>query len=114
MKTTSIDGSFRLEAVAPAYSLVSIADQDNNLLASAIVRNGDEISLKLDPAEPINSRASGNKPTEAFDAFIHDNAESIIKGMQPLSMPLLWNISSATGTAPECRAPHLGVSRGRK
>lgn len=80
MKTTSIDGSFRLEAVAPAYSLVSIADQDNNLLASAIVRNGDEISLKLDPAEPINSRASGNKPTEAFDAFIHDNAESIIKG----------------------------------
>lgn len=74
-----IDGSFRFTGVAPAYALVTVSDAvEQTPFVSAIVKNGDEISLDIDPAEPINSKARGNDPTEAYNEFVRDNAEALL------------------------------------
>ena len=75
----SIDGSFRLAGVSAAYTVVTLSDQNQTPLVTAIARNGDKLSLTIDPAEPINSKARGNKPTEAYNEFVRDNAANVIK-----------------------------------
>lgn len=75
----SIDGSFRLTGVAPSYTLVTLSDGATPLV-SLIARNGDGLSADIDYAEPVNSKARGNDPTEAFNGFIRDNAEGYVKG----------------------------------
>lgn len=79
VSVNGINGSFRLSGVAPAYTLVTVTDaMGQTPFVSAIVKNGDEISLEIDTDEPINSKARGNDPTEAFNDFVRDNAEAIL------------------------------------
>lgn len=105
VNASAINGSFRVSGVAPAYALLTIIDASTQTpYVSAIARNGDAINLEIDASEPVNCKARGNKPSEAFNAFIRDNAEPILNGREAVVNRIVSDYIVANPDGPESTA----------
>lgn len=79
-EANTLKGEFHLRGRSMSPALLTFTDADDRQLTQAIASNGDKISLTLDIAEPINSRAKGNKSTQQLNDFMADNAGPLLNG----------------------------------
>lgn len=75
----TVKGEFRYIGSSSSPAVVTLSEQGRKTLVMLIATNGDDISVKLDSSEPLNSKVSGSKASEALNEFVIDNAAVIIK-----------------------------------
>lgn len=73
--TAAREGKFEAEFSSPELTIVEILDNEYNVLARMFVKNGDEVNVTIDRANPLNSRVTGNEINERWSSLINRNAE---------------------------------------
>lgn len=73
--TPANDGRFAFSASSPSatLALISVAP-DNRRLVTAIVRNGDKLTVEADIRQPYATDVKGNAESEAISGWIKENA----------------------------------------
>lgn len=71
------DGEVTLRGSAPDLTPVEVYTLDNRLLFTCVVKNGDELDVKLDPSKVGAISIKGNEISEQYAKFISENAETL-------------------------------------
>lgn len=77
----AIDGKFSLTGSSKNYTIAGLSTSDMNVIATMLVRNGQTLKCELSLTEPENNEISGNTPTEQWNRFLRENADSLGKPM---------------------------------
>lgn len=67
--------SFRGTAAKPTLAVISLGDGQR--LATLVVKNGDEVTIEVDPANPFMAKVSGNATSREIAQWLNTNAESL-------------------------------------
>lgn len=74
------DGRFLLGGVAPKPSLATLTTADGTLLATLIVKNGDELSVEGDADQPLFITVNGNDDSHQIAQWTKNHAKEIARG----------------------------------
>ena len=75
--TASRDGKFRYEGAATRPSVVEIFDNEYRLLGRVVAVNGEDITVRLDRANPFAATASGDALAEQWTAWLAGRADRL-------------------------------------
>ena len=78
--TASREGKFEFFGNSSHPTIVDIYDYDYRTIARVYVVNGQQIECHIDRNDPYAIKASGNKETEQWAAFLNTNADSLRSG----------------------------------
>lgn len=73
--TVANEGKFTFEGVSADNALIVIYDNEYRLLGRTVARNGEDVDLRIVPANPAAITAKGNEIAERWSSFLKDNAE---------------------------------------
>lgn len=77
--TAATDGKFEFEGNSPQVAAVEVYDNDYRILARFLAKNGQDINLKINRANPFLSRADGNDENRLLTQFLNENADSLAR-----------------------------------
>ncbi len=75
--TASRDGKFRYEGAVTRPSVVEIFDNEYRLLGRIVAANGEDISVRLDRANPYAATARGDKTAERWTEWLSARADEL-------------------------------------
>lgn len=78
--TAAREGKFEAEFSSPEPTIVELLDNESNILARMFLKNGDEVSVTVDRANPAASKVTGNEINQRWSDLINSNAELISSG----------------------------------
>ncbi len=73
--TAAREGKFEAEFSSPEPTIVEILDNDYNILARMFLKNGDEMNVTIDRANPMASKVTGNEISERWSSLINEQGE---------------------------------------
>ena len=73
----SLGGKFSFRGTASKPTLAVISLGDGQRLATLVVKNGDEVTIEVDPANPYQAKVSGNAESREIASWLNANAESL-------------------------------------
>ncbi len=74
------EGEFEFYGKSRQPVVVEIFDYENHLLGRVYVRDGQSVSLDIDPADVFNVSASGTEENVRWARFLKDNSDSLRAG----------------------------------
>lgn len=77
---TAVNGTFHFtgQSATPTLALLTVAP-DNVRIATLVVKNGDNMTVEADLADPFSTAVSGNSESEATAKWIKDNSQLLKK-----------------------------------
>ncbi|MCM1292488.1 MAG: DUF4369 domain-containing protein [Bacteroides sp.] len=78
---TMVNGTFSIvgQAESPTLAFLTIAPE-NLRIATLVVKNGDEITVDADPANPLISKVEGNNESKEIAKWLKDNLAAVSAG----------------------------------
>lgn len=77
------DNKFEVEGTSPQLTVVGIYDNGGRMMLRVAAQNGDNITIEGDIAQKNDLKVHGNKASEDWFAFMHDNADAYVGGNEP-------------------------------
>lgn len=78
--TAARQGKFEAEFSSPEPTIVEILDNEYNILARMYVKNGDEMNVTIDRANPTASTVTGNEISQRWSELINAHAGELTSG----------------------------------
>lgn len=78
--TAARQGKFEAEFSSPEPTIVEILDNEYNILARMFLKNGDEMNVTIDRANPTASKVTGNEISQRWSELINEHAAALTSG----------------------------------
>lgn len=78
--TAARQGKFEAEFSSPEPTIVEILDNEYNILARMFLKNGDEMNVTIDRANPTASKVTGNEISQRWSDVINEHTAELTSG----------------------------------